>query len=171
MFNLFRKSFYNFVVVVIVQSLSRAWLFVTPWLLCPSLSPRVCSNSCSLNQWCHPTISFSVIPFSFCPQSFPVSGSFQLSWLFMSGGQSTRVSPSASVLPMSINGWFPWSPCCPRDSQESSLAPQCESISSSALSLLYGPTLTSILDYWIKHSFDYTDLCRQSDVSASEYAV
>ena len=75
-------------------------------LPCPSLSPEVCSNLCSLNQWCYPTISFSVAPFS-CPQSFPVSRSFPMSWLFASGGQSIGASASASVLPMSIQSWFP----------------------------------------------------------------
>ena len=76
-------------------------------LPCPSLSPRVCSNSCPLSGWCHPTISFSVAPFSFCLQSFPASGSFPMSWLFASGGQSTGVSASVLVLPMNIQGWFP----------------------------------------------------------------
>ena len=70
-------------------------------LLCPSLSPGVCSDSCPLN-WCHPTISSSVIPFSSCPQSFPASGSFPMSRLFASDGQSIGVSASASVLPMNI---------------------------------------------------------------------
>ena len=74
-------------------------------LPCPSLSSRVCSNSCPLNQWCHPTISSSVIPFSSCLQSFPTSGSFPMSWLLTSGGQSTGAS--APVLPMNIQGWFP----------------------------------------------------------------
>ena len=73
-------------------------------LPCPSLSPGVCSGSCPLSRWCHPTISSSVIPFSSCPPSFPVSGSFLLSQLFASGGQSIRAS--ASVLPMNIQGWF-----------------------------------------------------------------
>ena len=72
-------------------------------LPCPSLSPRVCSNSCPLNQWCHPTISFSVISFSSCLQSFPASGSFPMSWLFASGGQSIG---SGSVLPINIQDWF-----------------------------------------------------------------
>ena len=64
----------------VVQSLSRVWLFVTPWTAaCPSLSPGVCSSTCPLSQWCHPTISSSVIPFSSCPQSFPASESFQMS--------------------------------------------------------------------------------------------
>ena len=74
-------------------------------LLCPSLSPRDCSNSCPLSGWCHPTISSSVIPFSSCLQSFPASRSFPKSWLFASGGQN--IEASASVLPMNIQGWFP----------------------------------------------------------------
>ena len=69
--------------------------------------PRVCSNSCPLSWWCHPTISSSVIPFSSCPQSFLASRSFPLSWLFPSGGQSIGASASASVLPMNIHNWFP----------------------------------------------------------------
>ena len=76
-------------------------------LPCPSPPPRICSNSCPLCQWCHPTISFSVIPFSSCPQSFPASGSFPVSQLFASGDQSIRASASTSVLPMNIQGWFP----------------------------------------------------------------
>ena len=75
-------------------------------LPCPSRSPRVCSNSCPLNQWCHPTISSSVAPFSSCPQSFPASGSFPMSWLFSSGGQSIGASASASVLPVNIQGYI-----------------------------------------------------------------
>ena len=76
-------------------------------LPCPSLSPWVCWNSCPLHWWCHPTISSSVVPFSLWPQSFPASGSFQMSWLFELGGQSVGASASAPVLPMSIQGWFP----------------------------------------------------------------
>ena len=76
-------------------------------LLCPSLSPRACSNSRPLSQWCHPSISSSVIPFSTCLQSFPASWSFLMSRLFASGGQSIGASASASVLPMNIQGWFP----------------------------------------------------------------
>ena len=68
--------------------------------------PGACSNSCPLSQWCHPTISSSVIPFSSCLQYFPPSGSFLMSWLFTSGGQSVRASASASVLLMNIQGWF-----------------------------------------------------------------
>ena len=74
---------------------------------CPSPSPRVHSNSCPLSRWCHPTISSSIIPFSFCLQSFPASRSFPISQFFTSGGQSIGVSASASVLPMNIQDWFP----------------------------------------------------------------
>ena len=76
-------------------------------LPCPPLSPRVCSNSCPLSQWCHPTISSSVTLFSSHSQSFPASGSFLVSHLFASGGQSIGASVSASVPPMNIQGWFP----------------------------------------------------------------
>ena len=73
----------------------------------PSLSPEVCSNSCPLNPWCYPTISTCAAPFSSCPQSFPASGSFPMSWLFISGGHSIEASASTSVLPVNIQGWFP----------------------------------------------------------------
>ena len=76
-------------------------------LPCPSLSPRGCSSSCPLCQWCHPTISSSVTPFSPCPQSFPASGSFPMSQFFASGNQSIGASISASVLPINIQSWFP----------------------------------------------------------------
>ena len=74
-------------------------------LPCPSPSPGACSNSCPSNQWCYPTILSSVVPFSSCLQSFPASGSFPMSWLFTSRGQSIGASASASVLPMNIQGW------------------------------------------------------------------
>ena len=74
---------------------------------CPSWTPRACSNSCPLSQWCHPTISSSVISFSSCLQSFPASGSFQKSQFFTSGGQIIGVSASKSVLSMNIQDWFP----------------------------------------------------------------
>ena len=73
----------------------------------PSPSPRACSDPCPLSQWCHPTISSSVFPFSSCLQSFPESGSFPMSLFLASGGQSIGASASASVLPMDIQGWFP----------------------------------------------------------------
>ena len=74
---------------------------------CPSPAPRAHPNPCSLSQWCHPTTSSSVIPFSSCPQSFPASESFPMSQLFASGGQSFGVSASTSVLPMNTQDWFP----------------------------------------------------------------
>ena len=74
---------------------------------CPSPTPGVYSNSRPLSQWCHPTISSSVIPFSSCLQSCPASGSFPMSQFFASGGQSIGVSASASILPMNIQVWFP----------------------------------------------------------------
>ena len=76
-------------------------------LLCPSPSPRVCSDSCPLSWWCHPAILSSVIPFSPCLQSLPASRSFPLSKLFKSAGQCTRASASASVPPVNSQGWFP----------------------------------------------------------------
>ena len=97
--------------VAVLKSFGRVRLFATHELQharlpCPSLCPRVCSNSCPLSQWCHPSISSSVDPFS-CPQSFPASGSFPMSQFFSSGGQSIGASVSTSVLPMHIQGWFP----------------------------------------------------------------
>ena len=102
---------------VTVQLLSRVWLFAAPWTAArqaslsirvgkaPSPTPGAYSNSCPSGQWCHLTISSSVIPFSSCPQSFPASGSFQMSQFVTSGGQSIGVS--ASVLAMNIQDWFP----------------------------------------------------------------
>jgi len=156
-----------------VQSLSRVQLFVTPWTAAhPSLS---ITNSWSLLRLmsiksvmpsnrlilCHPLLS--------CLQSFPASGSFSMSQLFAWGGQSTGVSALASGLPMNIQEWFSlgWTgliSSSPRDSQESSPIPQFKSINSSALSFLYSPTLTSIYDYWKNHSFDWMDLCWQSNI-------
>ena len=75
--------------------------------LCPSPTPRVYTNSCPLSQWCHPTISSSVVPFSYCLQSFPASGSFPMSQLFISSGQSIGVSASTWVLPMNTQDWSP----------------------------------------------------------------
>ena len=74
---------------------------------CPLPTPRVYSNSCPLSQWCHPAISFSIIPFSSDLQTFPSLGFFQMSQIFTSGGQSIEVSASASGLPMNIQDWFP----------------------------------------------------------------
>ena len=74
---------------------------------CPSPTPRSCSNTCPLSSWCHPTISSSVVSFSSCPQSFPVSGPFPVSQLFTSSGHRIGASASASVFPMNIHDWFP----------------------------------------------------------------
>ena len=111
--------------------LNKVWIFKKFWTCsqfssvsqsCPTLrhhglkhtrlpylspSPRVCSNSCSLSPWFHPTILSYVVPFSSCFQSFPALVSFPMNQLFTSGGQSIRASASASVLPMNIQGWFP----------------------------------------------------------------
>ena len=76
-------------------------------LPCPSPTPRAWSNSCPLSQWCHPTSSSSVVPFSSWLQSFPTSGSFPMSQFFTSGDWSIGVSASASILPMNIQDWFP----------------------------------------------------------------
>ena len=126
---------------------------------CRSPSPGVHSNLCPLSRWCHPAISSSVVPFSSCPQSLPASDSFPMSQLFTWGGQSTGVSALAPFLPKKSLGWSPlewagWSPCSPRDSQESSPTPQFKSINFSALSFLHSPTLTSIHDHRKNHSLD-----------------
>ena len=109
-------------------------------LPCPSPSPRVCSNSCSLSQWCHPTILSSVIRFSSCLQSFPASGSFLMSQLLASGGQSIGTSAKSFQWIFRIDflwDWLVWSPCSLKDSQKSSTTPQFKSINSLVLSLLY----------------------------------
>ena len=127
---------------------------------CSSPTPRVYSDSCPLSWWCHPTVSVSVIPFSHL-QSFPASGSFQMSQFFASGGQIIGLSASASILPMNIQDWFPlgWTGgfLAVQGTLKSFLqyhSSSALSINSSALSFLYSPTLTSILAYWKNHSFD-----------------
>ena len=137
---------------------------------CPSPTPGVYSSSCPLSRWCHPTISSSVVPFSSCLQSFPASGSFQMSQLFASGGQSIGVSAWASVLPVNIQDWFPlgWTGWISLQSKGLSSLLQHHSSKGSIIwcSVLYSPTLTSIHDYWKNHSFEWTDLCWQSNISA-----
>ena len=139
---------------VVSHSLQPQWLQHTR-LPCPSPTPGACSKSCLLNQWCHPTISSSVIPFSSCLQSFPASGSFQMSQFFASGGESIGVSVSTSVLLMNIQD-IDWFDLLALQGTLKSLLTiaQFKSINSSALSLLYGPTLTSIRDYWKNYSLD-----------------
>ena len=162
--------------IVVVQSLSCVRLFAPHGLqharlTCPSRSPGVCSDTCPLGQGCHPTISSSATP---SPLAFSVS---QHQGLFQWAGSLHQVAKywsfsSASVLPMKIHDWFSLGlngliSFLSKDSQKSSPAPQCESISSSALSLLYCPALTSVHDLLEKkHSCDCTNLCQQSDVSA-----
>ena len=126
---------------------------------CPSPTPGVYPNPCPLSQWCHPTISSSVVPFSSCPQSFPGSGSFPMSQLFESGGLSIGVSASTSVLPMITQDWSPlrwtgWISLQSKDSQESSPTLQFKSINYLVLNFLYSPTLTSRHGHWQKHNLD-----------------
>ena len=129
-------------------------------LLYPSLTPRVCSNSCPLSQWCHPTISSSCHPLLLPPSIFPSIRVFSNEsvlrirwskyWSF-----SFSISPSIEYSGL-ISFRMDWLDllCSPRDSQESSPAPQFKNINSSVLSFLYSPTLTSIHDYWKNHNFD-----------------
>ena len=121
----------------------------------PSPILGACSNSCPLSWWCHPTISSSVIPFSFL-QSFPASGSFPMSQFFTSGGQSTGASTSASVLPMNFQDWFPLGLTGWICLQSKGLKSLLQHHSSKALilwcSAFIAVQLTSIHDYWKNHS-------------------
>ena len=144
-------------------------------LPCPSPTPGACSNSCPLSQWCHPTISSSVVPFS-CLQSFPASGSFPMSQFFSSVGQSIRVSASSSVLPINIQDWFPLGLTGLISLQSKGLSRVFSSTTVQRHQFFgtqpfYCPALTSVHDYWKNHSFNDMDLCWQSDVSAFQYAV
>ena len=124
-------------------------------LPCPSLSPRICSNSCPLSWWGYLMISSSAAPFSSCPQSFPASGSFPMSWLLASCGESIGASASATVLPMNIQDWFPlgWTGWISLLSKGLSRVFSSTTIWKHqffSISLLYGPTLTSIRDYYFQ---------------------
>ena len=121
---------------------------------CPSPSPRVHSNSHPLSLWYHPAISSWVIPFSSCPQSFPATGSFPMSQLFIWGGQSTEVSALASFLPKKSQGWSPseWTGWI--SLQSKGLSRVFSSTTVQKLSLLHSPTLTSIHDHRKNHSLD-----------------
>ena len=141
----------------------------------PSSPARACSSSCPVSRWSHPTMSSSVVPFSSCLQSFPTSRSFSRSQFFASGGQNVGLSTSASVLPINIQDWLPlwltgWISLQSKGLSRVFSSPKhpahFKSISSLVLNLLYGPSLTSIHDYWESHSFDYTDHCWQSNASA-----
>ena len=140
-------------------------------LPCPSPSPRVCSNSCPLSRWCHPAILSSAVPFSSCPQSFLASGCFPMTWLFASGGQSIGASTSASVLPINIHDWFPLGLTGLISLQSKGLSGVFSS-TTVRRHQFFGPQpfllSSSHIHTWLleNHSFDYTDLCRQSNVSA-----
>ena len=136
-------------------------------LPCPSPSPRVCSDSCPLRRWCHPTISSPVVPFSSHLQSFPASGSFLMSQLFTSGGQSIRAS--ASVLPMNIQDWFPlgftgFISLLSKGLSRvfSSITVQKHQFFSAQPSLWFNSHIYTWLLGKKPHSFDFMDLCWQS---------
>ena len=138
-------------------------------LPCPSPSPRACSNSCPLRQWCHPTISSSVVLFSPCFPSFPASGSFLMSRLFASGGRNIGASALASLLLMNVQDCFPlgltgWISLLSKRLSRvfSNTTVQKHPFFSTQHSLWSNSQ--SIHDYWESHSFDWMDLCWQSDV-------
>ena len=132
--------------------------------------PELAQTQCSLSRSCHPIISSYVVPFSSCLQSSPISGSFARSQFFTSSGQSTGASASPSVLPMNIEHWFPWTYWLDllvvQGTFKSFLLTTVQEHQFFSAQLSYSPTLTCIHDYWKNHSFDWTDLCWQSNVSA-----
>ena len=137
---------------------------------CPSSLLEVCQSSCPLHWWCHQAISSSDTLFSFCPESFPTSGTFLMSQLFSSGDQNTGAS--ASILPMNIQGWFAL-----RLTGLISLSKGLSGIFSSTIvqrHQFFGllPSLWSSSHIHLEdHSLDYMDLCRQSNVSAFQHTV
>ena len=160
--------------VTVIKSLSHVWLFATPWtaaarLPCPLPSPEVCSNSCALSQWCHPTIWSSVVPFSPCLQSFPATECFLMSQLITSYGQSIEASVLALVLPMNIQDWFPLglTNLILLSKELKSFLQyynQKDQFCSAQPSLWSNSHIHN--DYWKIHSLDYIDLYWQSNVSA-----
>ena len=139
---------------------------------CPSPLPGVHPSSCPLNWWWHPTISSSASLSYSCLQSFPASGSFPVSQLFSSGDQSIGALASASVLPMSIQNWFPLGLAGLISLQSKGLSKVFSNTTVqkhqffSAQPSLWSNSHPSIHDYCKNYSFDYTDLCQQSDVFA-----
>ena len=126
---------------------------------CPSPTPGVYSGPCPLSQWCHPTFHSSVIPLFSCLQSFPASGAFPVSQLFVSGGQSIGVSASASGLPMNIQDWSPlgltgWISLQSKGLSRVFSNTTIQKHQLFSASFLYSPTLTSIHDHWKNHSLD-----------------
>ena len=139
-------------------------------LPCPSLSPGVCSNLCLLSQWCHLTISSSVIPFSSCPQSFPASESFPVSQIFCIRGPkywnfSFSITPSSEYSGL-ISFRMDWFDLLVVQGTLKGLLQHNLKASVLRHSAFFMVQHTSIYDYWKNHSFDYTDLCWQSDASA-----
>ena len=175
-----RKAMTN--LFVVVQSLSHIWLFVTPWTAacqasCSSPSPGACSNSCPLSQWYRQTISYSDVPLSSCLQSFPSSVSFPLcesalhiSWpKYWSFRFSINPSNEYSVLiSFRID-------CLDLLAAQGTLKSLLQHHNSKASLLqcsdFFMIQLTTIHDYWTNHSFNYADICQQSDVSAFYYTV
>ena len=159
----------KFKVIVVVQSLSHVWLFVTPWTAAfqTSLSFTISLSLLKLMsiELVMPS-NHLILCHLLLLQSFP---SFPMSQLFTSGGQSIGVSASASVLPVNIQSWCPWGltsliSLLFKELSRVFSSTTIESINSLVFSLLYGPALTSIHDYWKNRSFDYMDICWQSDV-------
>ena len=153
---------------VVVQSVSRVWLFMMPQTAaCQALLSSTISRSLlrfkSIELVVLSNHLIPCCPFSFLLQSFPASESFPMSQLFASGGQSIGASASTSVLPTITQDWSPlgWTGLISLQSRTT-----IQSTNSLALSLLYGSTLTSIYNLWKDHSFNYIDICWQSDVSA-----
>ena len=167
-------QYLTYALVVVLYWVSRVWLFATPWtaphrLSHPLLSLRVCSNSRSLSEWCYTTISAPAAPFSSCPQSFQAIRVFSnASPLCIRWPKDWRVSFSPSnEYSGSISFKIDWFDLLSVQGILKSLLQHHSSKASILqLSFLYSPTLTSIHDYWKNHSFDYMDICRQSDVSA-----
>ena len=143
---------------------------------CPSPSLGVCPSSYSLHQWCCPAVSSSHTLFSFCPQSYPVSGTFPMSHLFVSDDLHTRASASASVLPVNIQGWSPLRLTGLVSLLSKGLSKVFSSTTVQRHQFFgglpsYGPALTTVRDHREDHSLDYMDLCWQSYVSAFQDTV
>ena len=135
-------------------------------LPCPSLSPRVCSNSCPLSQWCYLSILSSATPFSFCLQYFLASGYFPMSQHQVAKVLELQLKHQSfqwifGLISFSID-WFDL--LAVQGNLQSPPVPQFKSINSLVLILIYSPALTSVHDYWKNHNFDYMDLCNQSDL-------
>ena len=166
---------------VVVQLLSRVQLFAAPQtaahqaslsfttsrslLKLMSIESVMPSNYCIL--CCHLLLLPSILP---SIRVFSSGSALHIRWPKY-WSFSFSISPSNEIFRVDFLYWLVWSPCCPKDSQESFPAPQFESINFLALSFLYGPTLTTIDDYWKNHNFDYMDICPLSDVSPFLYAV